>query len=110
MKVKISKGKYDCFDESEIVCPFCGYREVDSEELNLNENREEIECSNCGRTFTASAEVIVSYTTTPIDVTDYRYWKVGEFHEDGNKTQEDEDWSNEQFYCEKEVRNENNKL
>ena len=97
MRVKISQKELDCSFEPEIVCPFCGYRDRDSWESDVDEGGCEVECGNCGRSFYASAYVETSYCSTPIDGT----WD-GDYHEDGNKTQENEDWSNEQHYCEPE--------
>lgn len=101
MQVKVSKDKYDCFNEPDLICPFCGYRNPDSWDYDLNESGVELECPNCGRTFIAISECVPTYTTYPISTHWLDTWEVGDYFEDGCETEEDEQWCNEQHYCER---------
>lgn len=104
MKVKVNKSFDDCNGTRNIICPFCGYE--DDNTWEQDESEEEIECCNCGRSFDVEVEYTVSYTTSPINTT-YKdmNWKEGTYFEDGCITQEDEDWCDKQFHCEKEGKN-----
>lgn len=105
MKVKVSESALNCSFTEDMVCPFCGFRDEYSWECDIDESGEEVDCPCCGRTFIASAEKEIKYTTKPLGAGNT--WKVGDYFDDGCKTQEDEYWCNENHYCEKE--NENGK-
>ena len=47
----------------EIVCPYCGYTFKDSCEEIAPEECEEIDCEDCKKTFSASANMSISYVT-----------------------------------------------
>ena len=54
-----------------VVCPYCGYEEKDSWELDFGPGlggEEELQCSDCGEMFMAYRDVEVTYST----------WKKGE--------------------------------
>lgn len=54
--------EHECTDE--IVCPYCGREQSDSWEYHLNDGDEiDIEC-DCGKTFFATANVSISYSTS----------------------------------------------
>lgn len=46
----------------EIMCPWCGYEESDSWELDSDYDNE-YECPSCGRTFEVTRNVEVTYTS-----------------------------------------------
>ncbi|HDK7182970.1 TPA: hypothetical protein PTV74_002117 [Clostridium botulinum] len=49
---------------NEIVCPFCGYEFIDSWEYgDGEEDLGLIECNECGKSFYANREVLVTYST-----------------------------------------------
>lgn len=50
-------------DNETAVCPYCGYREDEPQELVSGET----ECANCGATFYLSIEIHHSYTTEPME-------------------------------------------
>jgi DNA-directed RNA polymerase subunit RPC12/RpoP len=45
--------------EDEITCPYCGHKDVDSSEYP---DSAEIDCSECGKEFTAYRNTNVYYT------------------------------------------------
>ena len=49
---------------NELVCPYCGYEHSDSWELS--EDCSEIDCGDCGKSFSYSRIVNVEYTTEKI--------------------------------------------
>ena len=53
--------EYDCTLTSEAICPFCGYENSDSWEM---EDREEVECE-CGGTYNVVRDIDVSYSSYP---------------------------------------------
>ena len=47
-----------------ITCPYCGYEDRDSWEVDLGNNEcTEIECRNCGKEMRVTRNVSVSYTS-----------------------------------------------
>ena len=51
------------------VCPYCGYVEIDSWELNLGPGLEgdgEMSCASCGEEFCVSRHCIVTYSTKAV--------------------------------------------
>jgi transcription elongation factor Elf1 len=50
-----------------ITCPVCGYHEIDSWEMQENED-EDWTCKNCGATLHVSREVSVSYSAKVISL------------------------------------------
>ncbi|APM41375.1 hypothetical protein [Clostridium kluyveri] len=52
---------HECTDE--IVCPFCGQEFTDSWEYGDDEALGLIECDECGKSFYASREVSITYST-----------------------------------------------
>jgi len=52
--------------ESDIICPYCGYRyEADFEsDYCYNEGDYEEQCPECEKTFTISTSVSITYNTT----------------------------------------------
>lgn len=50
-------------DDETAVCPYCGYREDEPQELVSGE----VECSNCCKSFYLSIEIHYSYTTEPME-------------------------------------------
>lgn len=72
MKPEASYG--EVHDDSNIICPNCGYK-IEGWDYNLPEDDTEIiECEECGKSFQAQKNVTVSYTTTEIlDTTPCNY-------------------------------------
>lgn len=52
-----------------IICPYCGYEDMDSWECSDSED-EEI-CGNCGSTFSYERIVTVEYNSYPVKKADY---------------------------------------
>lgn len=52
----------DC--ENEMTCPYCGYRDIDSWELQDSE--DEHECGRCGATISYARIVTVEYSSSPV--------------------------------------------
>lgn len=53
-------------DYEDFICPYCGYHEQDSWECDKDEELD-IECSRCGKEYTAIAEISITYNTYPKD-------------------------------------------
>jgi len=62
----------------EVVCPHCGYEHGDSWERRMTDGDQEDEiCDRCGKRFTVSCHITVSYSTDkapdePEDEEEYR--------------------------------------
>lgn len=58
----------DCWDETDIICPYC-YKEVEDYDCSVawSENTAEVDCPHCGKTFYCVAEHKITYTSTRID-------------------------------------------
>ena len=55
---------YDYTNQSDITCPYCGWKDKDSWEHNMSDDDEEkIECGRCGKEFTAVASVVRTYSS-----------------------------------------------
>jgi uncharacterized protein (DUF2225 family) len=54
----------DYFRESEITCPYCGWKDRDSWELT---DSGEVICENCEKEFYVEREVDVKYTSKPLE-------------------------------------------
>lgn len=52
----------ESFRESSIVCPWCGYEDPDSFEVDEGEH-EDFACRRCGKPFDLEVEVSTEYTT-----------------------------------------------
>lgn len=50
-------------DDETAVCPYCGYREDEPQELESGE----VDCANCCMRFYLSIEARYSYTTEPME-------------------------------------------
>lgn len=48
-----------------IVCPYCGYKEIDSWQLSLDSG--EIYCNDCEHTFHYERDLTITYTTSKIE-------------------------------------------
>jgi len=58
----------DYTQEDEITCPYCGDKNTDSWEVGRNINDGDIgeqECDSCGKKFTASRNMSITYTSYP---------------------------------------------
>ena len=53
------------FNNDEVVCPYCGYKDEDT--FEYNEDESEVECLHCNRKFVYVREICVKYTTHRID-------------------------------------------
>lgn len=53
---------------TELVCPYCGAKELDSWEVESGEeDLGRIDCGRCERTFTATRNISITYSTEKID-------------------------------------------
>lgn len=52
----------DC--ENEMTCPYCGYKDIDSWELQ--DSDDEHECGRCGATISYERIVTVEYSSSPV--------------------------------------------
>jgi hypothetical protein len=62
--VKNAAGEYDTTQCHEATCPYCGYSELDSWELDFGDSMEgeiETDCSHCGETYICARTVTVTY-------------------------------------------------
>jgi uncharacterized Zn-finger protein len=50
----------DTTNESEIICPYCGYKHQDSQEFS---NEGEVNCDECTKMFHIVRDVEVTYST-----------------------------------------------
>ena len=89
MKSSVSTSHLDCWNEEEIVCPFCGYTQSDSWEIEQDSQGHlgDIECDDCSRIFEAQRDVSVTYTSGPKGSDGD--WEKGDVFEDG--LEEDEE-------------------
>ncbi len=56
--------QHDCRGQTEITCPYCGYKDINSWECGMYDgDEEEDECKHCGETFTVSCEVSRTFTS-----------------------------------------------
>ena len=54
----------DVTDDCNSICPYCGYSyQVEGEDYS--ENRQEIECGECGKSYWLVTNFSVSHTSTP---------------------------------------------
>ena len=56
----------DCEYTDMVVCPYCGYQHRDSNEIfddDSMDSETETDCDRCEKTFIASREVTVTYTS-----------------------------------------------
>lgn len=51
--------------ESDLICPYCGYKEIDSWEVSGDDG--ENTCGRCDSEYSYTRDVEVTYTTTPIN-------------------------------------------
>lgn len=58
-----SNEETETYDESDIVCPWCGYHIQDDEGTFVSESDGEYECDECGKVFKFQADVTVTYST-----------------------------------------------
>jgi transcription elongation factor Elf1 len=93
MKVKVNTTGLGCSWESDIVCPFCGGKQSDSWDYGKGEDIGEVECGHCSRTFHASRNVEVTYSSSP-SANSPRYWNKGDVFDDGIEDIEEEEWAN----------------
>lgn len=62
---KLFSESGECYGESEITCPACGWKHSDSWEYD--ESNDDMECPDCGRHFSMERDVTVDYTTRLLD-------------------------------------------
>jgi len=88
MKVKVNTTCLGCSSEPEIKCPFCGGMQSNSYEYGIGE----VECGHCGRTFHASRNIEITYSSSPsADTWD---WECGDVFDDGIEDIEEEELAN----------------
>ena len=58
-------SEFETNHEDEIVCPYCGQRELDSWEYT--EEDDEYECGSCGRTSVLAVHIRVTYSTITME-------------------------------------------
>jgi DNA-directed RNA polymerase subunit RPC12/RpoP len=61
------KTDLDCWDNEEIICPYC-YEQVNDDDYAVlnSHDKTEVECPYCGKTFYCNGEIKYSYTSTRI--------------------------------------------
>ena len=52
---------YECRNQSELVCPYCGYEHHDSWEIG--DDQDSSECNECGKKFGFEQEVTRTFST-----------------------------------------------
>ncbi len=73
----------------DVVCPWCGYKETDSFELNSDSH---FSCGSCGKISELSVDMSVTYTTTKVPCLNdptLHQWKTNTWYEPhvrGDKT------------------------
>jgi hypothetical protein len=81
--------------EDEIKCPYCDHVFHDSWEHNDDDGRE-IDCGECGKTFTLEVHVEVTYSTRRTDCDDGAHeWNEPEMHTISQRTADR--WNQENF-------------
>ena len=60
----IEDDRPNTYGRDEITCPFCGYEHGDSWENSSDDGKQE--CEGCGKSFSWTREVSVSYNSYPI--------------------------------------------
>ena len=93
MKVKLNTSYIDCTGNQDILCPYCGHKQMNSWEKAPDEDNDNVLCGACEREFYVSKYIDVTYTSMPNDKT-FRAWEAGDVSEDGLDNMEDEDWAN----------------
>ena len=94
MKVKVNTSDSDCWNEDEIVCPFCGGVQSDSYEYGEGEDIGKVECGYCGREFFAERLISITYSSRPCGLESYEDWEEGDVFDDGIDDLEEEEWCN----------------
>ncbi len=56
----------DCFGTDNIVCPWCGYENLDSWEFDVDSG--DTECHECEKPFRYEREISITYTTSKREV------------------------------------------
>jgi len=56
MRVKVKASWVDCYEEPELICPFCGH--INPESWDLEDNCNGYTCPNCNRKFAFNSRVI----------------------------------------------------
>lgn len=59
---KMTDWQNEQFDETDMVCPWCGYR-FESDENIYDENESECECPTCGKTIEFEIDTTIHWTT-----------------------------------------------
>ncbi len=68
MKNKRGMSDIDCWNEENIICPYC-YEEVEDYDYSVARRegvQVEVECPHCGESFYCESEHSVTYTSTRI--------------------------------------------
>ena len=75
MEIKeIEYDEYDCYNNDEAVCPYCGYKcELIGEDYGGQDEELEMECFDCGKTFIYTTDYSVTFSTEP-----YENWVLSE--------------------------------
>lgn len=61
-------SEFDCDFRDNIVCPYCGYTNTDSWEINFGSNEDtETDCGMCSTTFRVSRHVDISYSSSKLE-------------------------------------------
>lgn len=61
---KMINEEIDTWATEHIICPYCGFKDIDDYE---EYNNEKIYCTECGRYFKCDSELSIHYTTQKID-------------------------------------------
>jgi len=71
MNREIKEVEYDdlkCFNNSEAVCPYCGYENYIEPESYKGQDEETIEeCGNCGKTFVHTIDYNITFSSEPYE-------------------------------------------
>lgn len=66
--------------KSNIICPYCGW--VDNDSWELDEDDGINECGSCEKEFNVSREIEISYSTSRIECDEGKHnYKVDDYHE-----------------------------
>ena len=57
----------ETFYESDVVCPYCGYRIADIESYYVRQGQGEEQCPNCNKVFYFETNIEITYSTSRKD-------------------------------------------
>lgn len=63
----MKRTAFDCDYVDEITCPYCGYADIDSWEMMVEED-DNYECASCEKSFEVVRHLTIQYSSKPKDV------------------------------------------